>query len=149
VAAAGQFTLAALVEDKGYQTDFWVGGATSVVGVIAVLVTRPRAAAALRELGPCPASDDIDAATLRIARDERFARAWYQHVLGIAFNLGAGLYLGLAHERWVSGAIQAGVGISVSEAMILTYPHRTLDLTLAPLVVPERSAYGVTMSVPL
>lgn len=147
IAAAGQFTLAALIEDEGFQVDLWVGGVTSVVGVLDVAITHPRAMAASRKLGTCPSASDVDIAFTRVAKEERFARAWYQHVLGALFNAGAGLYLGLAHDRWPSGAVQTVVGTAVSEAMLLSHPHRVADLSLAPMVAPTQAGYGVSMSV--
>ncbi len=154
VSAAGQLTLAALVDDEDFRIDRLVGGGTSVVGVLAVIVTHPRAMRASRKLGTCPSAEEVDLAIEQVAAEERFARAWYQHVLGAAFNLGAGLYLGLAHEHWVSGSLQAVLGTVSSEAMIFTRPHRLADFAIAPMISSVGSgyglrSYGVTVSIRL
>lgn len=149
VSAAGQLTLFAVVDDEDFRIDRLVGGVTSLVGVAAVAVTHPRAMRAARRLGECPSREEVDLALAEVAKEERFSRAWYQHVLGAAFNVGAGLYLGLAHDHWVGGALHAISGTAVSEAMILTRPHRVADFAFAPSVSPTQGSYGLTFAIRL
>lgn len=146
VSAAGQLTLAALVDQRGFRIDRLVGGGTSVIGVLAVAISHPRANKRLAELSDCPSQAESDLTLARVQREERFMRAWYQHVLGAAFNSGAGLYLGLAHDRWLSGGLQAVFGTAVSSAMVLTRPHRVADLTLSPHASSADRSLGVTFS---
>ena len=61
------------------------------------------------------------------AADEKTARDWRIHVGNVLFNVGLGVTLGLAHDRWLSGGIFIGSGIVVGEIMILSQPNRLQD----------------------
>jgi hypothetical protein len=49
------------------------------------------------------------------------------HLGNVLFNVGLGLFLGLGYHHWEAGAINAGVGIAVGEALILTRPTAAID----------------------
>lgn len=59
---------------------------------------------------------------------EKLGKSWVPHVAGIGVNVAAGLYLGLAHERWSSAAVAALGGAAITELKILTQP---VTMTLA------------------
>lgn len=130
---AAQLTLAALVDDYGFRVDRFVGASSSTIGLLAVIISRPKAMSVRRELGACPTREAVNAAILKVSHEERFAQAWYQHVLGAAFNVGVGLYLGLAYDHWRTGVLQGVVGTGVSELMIRTRPNRMTRFSIAPL----------------
>lgn len=131
-----QMGLIVFVSDPGQRIDFGVGAVGSVIGVASIAVFRSPVLgdrAAIEALAPPALGGDCEA----LARAERlleadaasedFGTSWLIHVGNVVFNLGIGLVLGLGFDRWISGAISAGVGILVGELQILTKPARMLD----------------------
>ena len=55
--------------------------------------------------------------------------------------------LGLALDHWLSGALQAVLGTGVSEAMILTRPHRVADFAVTPTISGAQGSYGFAISI--
>ncbi len=126
----GQLAPVPFVSDKGLRADLVVGAATSAVGLIGVLASRPESIPGAEALDamPSPAADPCAELSRaedlldRAARDEAFATGWLMHGANLLVNVAAGLVLGLGYDRWDSAAITAGSGFVIGEAQILTAP---------------------------
>ena len=56
------------------------------------------------------------------ADQELAARAWYMHVLNVAFNVGVGMAIGFIHKLWTNAVVNGLVGLAIGEAMLFTIP---------------------------
>ena len=129
--AAGQLGAMVLLGGLEENVNLWVGAIAAMVGV-GTRILMPRAVLADRTLiealapaatsGDCEALARAEAVFVRDAEDEDFGSSWLIHLGAILFNLARGLYLGLVHDEWISGAIGAGIGIAVGEVQIFTQP---------------------------
>lgn len=127
-----------IVDDRGLRADLVVGAATSAIGLLGVAVLPPQVLAShttlSRELGDGSLADacvaGLRADQLRAAAvdDEVFATGPVMHAANALVNIAAGLVLGLAYDRWTSGAITAASGIAIGEVQILTAPTRLRDV---------------------
>jgi hypothetical protein len=59
---------------------------------------------------------------LAVAEDELRGQSWFAHLLPLAGSLAGGLVLGAGYGHWTGGALNAAIGIAVSELKILTQP---------------------------
>jgi len=135
-----QMLLTPFLNDED-RKDFYVGAASSLVGLAAVVALPPAVLTDQPALETKLASTPDVCAQLaaaeetlaRDADDQRFGRAWFFHAGNVVFNLGVGLVIGLAFTRpgsafgaadnhWQSAIINAVVGAAVGEAMIFTTP---------------------------
>lgn len=135
-----QLVLTPFLNDED-RKDFYVGAASSLVGLAAVVALPPAVLTDQPALEAKLASTPDVCAQLaaaeetlaRDADDQRFARAWFFHAANVAFNLGVGLVIGFGFTRpgsafgaadnhWTSAIVNAVVGVGVGEAMILTTP---------------------------
>jgi MFS family permease len=156
--AAGQLGAMVLLGGLEENVNLWVGAIAAVIGV-GTRILMPRAVLAdralIEELAPAAASGDCEALAraeavfVRDAEDEAFGSSWLIHVGAILFNLARGVYLGLVHDEWISGAIGAGIGIAVGELQIFTQPtdlvgaleqYRTGRLRAEPASEPRAAA---------
>jgi hypothetical protein len=120
------------------RVDYYADAVSAGVGVATVVIFPPAvldAAPALRaEIARSPPSADLcpllqgaEAELVRVARDEERQGAWYVHLGNVLFNVGLGLFLGIGYHHWEAGAINAGVGLVVGEAFIITRPTAAID----------------------
>ncbi|MCC6338042.1 MAG: hypothetical protein IT380_29120 [Myxococcales bacterium] len=123
--------------DNAADPDWYVGALTSALGLAFTLVSPPEAQPAAPGFAQ-KASRATEADTcLLVAEGERLlregaasqtrARAWYLHVLNVAANVGLGLVLGLAHDRWVPGVVNFALGVGLIEATLFTAPTGLVD----------------------
>ncbi|MBL8744090.1 MAG: hypothetical protein JNK04_23445 [Myxococcales bacterium] len=47
---------------------------------------------------------------------------WYAHLINLAVNGAAGLFIGLRYDAWDKAALSTGIGIAIGEVNILTAP---------------------------
>ncbi len=151
--AAGGVVLTGLAAADGNRDeviDQTVGAAASLVGVGFTLVSSlPVADDALAleariaagTAAPCAVLAEAERMVLRDAAAEAAGRAWYVHALGIAFNTGLGLTLGLALGHWRNGIVDFTVGTALSEIQVLTLPGGAVD-TLARYRAGDLGARG-------
>jgi hypothetical protein len=129
-ATAGNLIAIPLVDRKGARIDFYVGAATTVVGLVPLLgmplkVLHDHEALDERVARGGPICDVLADAERRFRRDaanESDGRALWLHVANVVLNGAVGLYLGLAYHHWTSGIINAVGGSVVGEAIIYTQP---------------------------
>lgn len=130
-AVIGQLALAPVLPERERPAMYW-GAASSMVGVASVLFNplevlyggeafARRAAAATPEQ-TCELIAEGERMLFDGAKQELAARAWYMHVLNVAFNVGVGLALGFVHDLWTNAAINGAVGIAIGELMLFTIP---------------------------
>lgn len=102
-----------------------VGVAFSIIDPLEVLYGGPvftkRAAAATPD-DTCAIIKEGERMLVEGAAHEASSVRWYVHIANVLFNAGIGLVLGLVHNRWVSGAINAAIGVAIGEATIFTSP---------------------------
>jgi hypothetical protein len=131
-------TLAFASSDSGVKLDSRVGVLTLGTGLLVTLALTPHslfAAGRFRAMDP-----NRDGGRARVSageellrqavRWENFGKSWVPHAAGIGVNVGAGLYLGLAAERWSSALVAVLGGVVVTELKIYTQPV-TLSLAQA------------------
>lgn len=115
----------------GVRLDSRVGMLTLGTGLVVTLVFTPRSLFAARRFRAIPASTEAEQLQkLRIGEElldeavfwERLGTSVVPHVAGIGVNVAAGLYLGLAAQRWDSAIVAAVGGIAVTELKIFTQP---------------------------
>ena len=56
------------------------------------------------------------------AREQTQRRGWAAHAANVAFNLAAGLPLGIAFHRWTSAGVSIGSGILLGEIILWSQP---------------------------
>jgi hypothetical protein len=79
---------------------------------------------------PCAAVVRAEQVLLSVAQDEADRQRFVKHLLPIGGSIAGGVVLGVGYDHWVGGAINAGIGIVVSEIKMLTQPMggvRTLE----------------------
>lgn len=52
---------------------------------------------------------------------------WYAHLINLAVNGAAGLFIGLRYDAWDKAALSTGIGLAIGEANILTAPWEADD----------------------
>jgi hypothetical protein len=124
-----------LSTDLEGQVNWAVGTATTLLGLLLMLVTDFPAEYATRELARmAEGTPEQRRAKLKRAEEllegaataESDGRAWYIHLGGAAVSLAGGLILWLAYGFLVDGIINAAVGIVVTEVQIWTQPTRAI-----------------------
>lgn len=162
--ASTQGVLAVVSDDDADQTKWSIGAAKSALGLIPIvfqpvpamrdadrLAARRAAMAAPGGPDRCAVVTEAEAALARSADNEAQASGWLSHALTIAINGGGMVVLGLAHDRWAEGAIDALIGTAVGELAILTRPTAARDgrradgvrLGLVPVVGPGQFGWTV------
>jgi hypothetical protein len=133
----GSLALVPFVADEE-RPDWYVSAFTSAVGIVPLVLApldvmhdstelHARLAALPADADRCALVEDAERRLARDAEGEAAGRAWWNHALNVAVNGGAGLFLGLAYDRWQSGLVTAVVGTAIGEAMIFTQPVDTID----------------------
>jgi len=128
-ATVGQLVAVPFVDDDD-RVDFYVGSASSLVGVAALLAAPLRVvedSSRFERLAahgdePCLIAARGERMLERSASDEQAGVSALKHVGNVAFNLGIGLILGLGFGHWESAAINVGAGVVIGETLLLTQP---------------------------
>jgi hypothetical protein len=130
---------------KEDRIDWYVGAATTVVGIVPLLIAPLDVIADSRELREkieaqppppagggerpdvCPLLADAETRLIRDAKNQADGQRWWLHVGNVALNFGVGLFLGLGYHHWGAGAWNAIGGSLIGEAIILTQPTASID----------------------
>jgi hypothetical protein len=125
--------------------DWYVGAATTIIGIVPLLIAPLDVIADSRELRDkiaarpppppsggnrpdvCPLVADAEARLVRDAKNQSDGQRWWLHVGNVALNFGVGLFLGFGYHHWGAGAFNAVGGSLIGEAIILTQPTQTID----------------------
>jgi hypothetical protein len=139
VATAGNLVPLAFVP-REQRIDWYVGAATTIVGIVPLLIAPLDVVADARGLraaldarGPdthadvCPLLADAEARLARDAANQSDGQRWWLHVGNVVLNSGVGLFLGLGYHHWAAGAFNAVFGSAIGEAIILTQPTGSID----------------------
>ena len=119
--------------------DWYTGAATTIVGIVPLLIAPLDVIADSRELRAriaarpppprggdrpdvCPLLADAEARLIRDAKNQADGQRWWLHVGNVALNFGVGLFLGLGYHHWGAGAWNAVGGSLIGEAIIFTQP---------------------------
>ena len=148
VATVGNLVPLAFVSPQD-RIDWYVGAATTVVGIVPLLVApldvvgdsrglRARLAARRSTDDVCLLLADAEAKLVRDARNQADGQRWWLHAANVALNTGVGLFLGLGYHHWAAGAYNAVFGTAVGEAIILTQPSSSI----ADLREYQEGAFG-------
>ncbi|MEW6365263.1 MAG: hypothetical protein AB1714_11585 [Acidobacteriota bacterium] len=135
-ATAGQMAFYAATDEQKTKQDMAAGAGTTALGAVGLLIMPMDPARLPNDLRAIPA-DTPEARRAKLATAESYlrrsaareasGRSWKVHALAAAVNLGAGLAIGLRHDRPFSdGLITFAVGQLVSEAQIFTQPRRAI-----------------------
>jgi hypothetical protein len=112
------------------------GAATSAVGALALLLSRPTGVGAARALALMPdGTAEQRAAKLAraeallraIAEEEAMGAGWITHAANVAVNLVAGLVLWLGYDLLQDGAVTFGSGWAVGAVQIFSQPTQAID----------------------
>jgi len=134
---AGQIALAN-VFPVDEAPDWWLGAGASTVGMIGVLalpvgvmehgLVLEEQSRALDPGGdPCALVARGERWLALDAGDEAFGTSWLLHVANVVVNAALALAIGFGYGHWISAGINAGAGLAVGEAMILTQPTALVD----------------------
>ena len=135
-ATAGQMAFYSTTDDEKTKQDMAAGAGTTALGAIGLLIQPMDPARLPKELRAIP-GDTPEARRTKLATAESYlrrsaareesGRSWKAHAIAAVVNMGAGLAIGLRHDRPFSdGLITFAVGQLVSEAQILTQPKRAI-----------------------
>lgn len=136
VATVGNLVPLAFVAPQD-RIDWYVGAATTVVGIVPLLVApldvvgdsralRARLTARRSTDDVCVLLADAEAKLVRDARNQMNGQRWWLHAANVALNSGVGLFLGLRYHHWGAGAYNAILGTAVGEAIILSQPSSSI-----------------------
>ena len=132
----GNYTRAALVDDRDYRISSIVGGTTAIF-IPAALLLRPLAVMThqrtleteLVALSPANGASNLCAALAgaelllaRSAEDEAFQAGIVAHILAIGGNGAVALFLGLGFDNWQGALLNGGGGFLIREFQIYTQP---------------------------
>lgn len=137
VMTVGQFAPIPWIEDDGLRADFYVGGSAAALGVLFIAVAPPnvirdkkrldeKLAARSEQSDVCVLLAETERAVLDAARFEQLGTSWIIHGANLLLNVGAGLILGFAFNRWDSAFLTTSTGTLIGEIMIWTQP---MDMT--------------------
>ena len=121
------------------RVDLYVGAASSLVGVLSLVVLPMRVMGDQRRfdarLAEAPADADLCALLadgerrlLRDAASERDGQSGLLHAGNMLLNIAAGLVLGIGFHRWSSALLNIFGGSAVGEVMLLTQPTEAVKL---------------------
>ncbi|HXJ20583.1 MAG TPA: hypothetical protein VMT03_10145 [Polyangia bacterium] len=118
--------------------DWYVGAATTVIGVVPLLIApldvvgdsralRARLAVRTPADDICALLADAELKLVSDAKNQANGQRWWLHVGNVALNTGVGLFLGLGYHHWAAGVFNAVLGSAIGEAIILTQPTSSID----------------------
>lgn len=131
----GQAIGFAVVNDRELRVNFAVGGISSLVGWVALLIPPFPAAFAKRRLAAAPGLARAEELLRDSAEAERFGRSWWLHAGCVALSVAGGLVLWLGYGYLVDGIINTLVSVAVGELQIWTQPMaaaRALPVAITP-----------------
>jgi hypothetical protein len=134
VLTVGQVAVVPLII-KQDQVEWWVGAATSAVGLgftimdpLEVRTAGPGYAARAAVSGSdCALIAEGEGLLERSAIHETASRRWYIHAANVGINLGIGLILGVGYDHWVAAAVNFAIGAAFGELTIFTSPTRLIS----------------------
>jgi hypothetical protein len=120
-----------------HRIDWYVGAATTVVGVVPLVIApldvigdsaalRAKVTAADPAGDLCPLLADAERTLVRDAQNQADGQRWWLHVANVALNAGVGLFLGLGYHHWLAGGFNAVSGAVIGEAIIFTQPTSSI-----------------------
>jgi hypothetical protein len=118
-----------LGDTRSNRIDFGIGAATTIVGLLPLVVLPPRVIHDRRALDieierdgtNCTVLADAERRLRADARNARQSRAWYMHAANVVFNAAVFFLFG-ADGHWFSGALNGVGGAIVGELIIYTQP---------------------------
>jgi hypothetical protein len=141
LSAVGNFQVlgATHVPDPGDRIDLWVGAASLLFSIAQIAVVPPlvtidqwkidrMVARARPDADRCALLAEAERLLVRDARGETIATGPAMHVATLLFNIGTGLVLGIAFNRWESGALNIFLGAALGELQIVTEPTDSVTL---------------------
>ncbi len=149
--AVGQGTQAAFEDDTASRAGLLVGAGLSTAGLTLVLIAPTPGRYASYRYRALPSHSE-DEKQRKLTQGEtwlaseaaavRRTRSWLTHAIAVTFGVGAGLYLGLAYDDNLQGALRTGIGtFLVTELRVWTRPTRSVqywrDYRGAPTVTPS------------
>lgn len=119
-----------LGDTRDNRIDYGLGAATTIVGVVPLLLLPPRsiadheavAAEIASTADRCVVLRDAELRLAAAAEAETQQRRWYVHVGNVALNAGVAVLFGLFHH-WSAGIINGVGGALAGEVIILTQPN--------------------------
>jgi hypothetical protein len=137
VATVGNLVPLAFVPPED-RIDWYVGAATTVVGVVPLVIApldvvadsralRARLAARAPTDDVCVLLADAETRLVRDAQNQTDGQRWWLHVGNVVLNTGVGLFLALGYHHWSAGVFNAVFGSAIGEAIILTQPTSSID----------------------
>jgi hypothetical protein len=130
-----QGVIALAVNDPEIRANVLVGGTSSLIGTIAMLVPPFVAAFAAKRVRDLPDKTPEDRAKKRVAAEQimkdtvdnaEFGHSWLLHAGCAAVGLAGGLVLWLAFHYLVDGIVNTLASIAVGEAQVWTQPMRSV-----------------------
>jgi hypothetical protein len=125
---------------KSQRIDWYTGAATTIVGIVPLLIAPLDVVDDARELrvrvlgtngvagtDVCTLVADAEIRLARDAKNQSDGQRWWLHVGNVVLNSGVGLFLALGFHHWWAGAFNAVVGSAIGEAIILTQPTGSID----------------------
>lgn len=137
VATVGNLVPLAFVPPND-RIDWYAGAATTIVGIVPLLIAPLDVVADSRslraEMAAWPPGADLclllasaEGKLVRDAKNQADGRRWWYHVVNVALNAGVGLFLGLGYHHWLAGGFNAVTGAVIGEAIIFTQPTSSID----------------------
>jgi len=127
---------APMVHDRAFAQDMLVGGATTALGVVGLLIDPfvpafgPNRLKSMPEGTPQDRRAKLEQAEellRQCARREKEGQGWATHALNLGVNAAAGIVTAAAFKRpWTDGLITFALGEAVSLAGIFTQPRRAI-----------------------
>ena len=138
-AAGFQLLGATHVPDAGDRVDLYVGAASVGFSLAQLAIFFPRVtidqwtldrhvARAAPGADRCALVAEAEYFLMRDARSELIATGSAMQAATFLFNIGTGLLLGIAFDRWHSAAINMFVGAALGELQIVTQPTDSVEL---------------------
>ena len=120
-----------------HRIDWYTGAATTIVGIVPLLIAPLAVIGDGRALHAEIASGSttdvcrlLADAELRLARDAKNqadGQRWWLHAGNLVLNVGVGLFLGLGYHHWGAGVFNMVGGSAIGEAIILTQPTGSIE----------------------
>jgi hypothetical protein len=117
--------------------DWYTGAATTIVGIVPLLIAPLDVVGDARELTArvaarrpgddvCVLLADAEGKLVRDAKNQADGQRWWLHFGNVVLNTGVGLFLGFGYHHWGAGALNAIVGSAIGEAIIFTQPTSSI-----------------------
>ncbi|HSD88119.1 MAG TPA: hypothetical protein VLB44_11415, partial [Kofleriaceae bacterium] len=125
-----------LGDTRSHRIDFGLGAATTLPGIVPLILWKPRViddhatldahVAAKGGADRCAVLAEAETLLVGGAAAEQEQRAWYMHAGNVLLNAGITLLFG-AFDHWTSGILNGVGGAIVGEAIIYTEPIDQID----------------------